>query len=392
MLDWFSVETREWINDRYAKKLGFGNTVALFLEAMIHKRKSLESITDHLKSSTWLQQWLELESIHPSSLNRKLALLPTESLRDIYQELAARTLALLGGPRGIQHYGPLAAVDSSTLRIGKVRGTWAHQQAGQNAVKMHTCLYLTGEPSACPAATVLSTAVVADLDEEVVGHLVTDPAYTYLLDRGYIYYKQFLAWNRTGISFAARLKANSQVRIVDKRAGHSHPILLDAEVELVDPATRETGRFRMVEYTYTDEKGRNHRVRVLTNRFDLAAADIADIYRYRWKVELFFKFMKQQLHLKKVFSSKPEAVWNQIYLNLVAYLLCEWHRLTYVPEQTVSELIGKLKHFAHAPWLDFLKVLRPVRLRTSQGRRKKAKLGRPRKYPKKPTGQHLVYY
>jgi hypothetical protein len=352
----------------------------------------VNGIADNLKSSRWLQQWVKLESIDQSSLNRKLGQLPTEALREMYHERVGRMTALLGAPRRMNHYGPLAAVDSSTLTIGKVRGEWAYQQTGQNAVKMHTCLYLTGEQSAYPAATVLSTAVVADLDEEVLDQLVKDRRYTYLFDRGYIHYSQFLAWKRKGVQFAVRLKANSKVRIVNKRAGLSDPILLDAEVELTDPTTGETGLFRLVEYIYIDKKGSSHRVRVLTTRFDLTAADIAAIYRYRWKVELFFKCMKQQLHLKKVFSGKESAVWNQIYLNLIAYLLCEWHRLTYVPEKTVSQFIEKGKRFAYSSWDDFLKALRPIHLRTSNGRRKKPKVGRPRKYPKKLTRKRILVY
>jgi hypothetical protein len=100
--------------------------------------------------------------------------------------------------------GTLAAVDFSTLTIGKVRGEWAYQQTGKCG-KMHTCLHLAGEQSAFPAATVLSTAVGADLDEEVLDQLVKDRRYTYLFDRGYIHYSQFLAWKRKGVQLAVRL-------------------------------------------------------------------------------------------------------------------------------------------------------------------------------------------
>jgi hypothetical protein len=377
-------------SDRYAKKLFVGNTVLLFLEAILTKRTSVEDIADHLPSSPWLQKWTGLVSIHASSLNRKLKDLPTDVLRQTYLDVVEQLALAFGLPNPLKHFGALAAVDATRITLGKKRGEWAYHQKGQNAVKVHTCLNLTSEQSAVPTATVLSTAAVADLDHEVMDHLVGEEGVTYLLDRGYIDYGQFLNWNRHGISFVARMKANSKVRVLREREKVSLPIQRDMEVELTEPHTGEVGRFRLVEYTFQDDKGKTHRVRALTNRWDLSSADVAQLYRYRWKVELFFKFMKQRLHLKKVYSAKRQAVWNQIYLNLIAYLLCEWCRQCVAPEQKIGRVMAKMKHYLARPWKDFLHALHPDRRRTSKGRRKKG--GRPRIHPKRLKSQRLLYY
>ncbi|MDG0808066.1 transposase [Cohnella rhizosphaerae] len=116
-----------------------------------------------------------------------------------------------------------------------------------------------------------------------------------------------------------------------------------------------------------------HRVRALTNRFDVSAEDIAQMYRYRWKVELFFKFMKQQLRLKKLYSTKEQAVWNQIYLNLIAYLLVELWRQGHAPTMDRGEFITLLRAYLRKPMEALLAVLHRPKERTSRGRRKKGR-------------------
>lgn len=392
ILFWLPENERTLLSDRYAKKLTVAKTIILYLEAIIRKRPSVSNIANHLKSCLWLQRWLNLTSIHQSSLNRQLAELPTDLLRDMYEAMLTRVTTVVGAPRKIRNLGPLAAVDSSSISLGKIRGEWAYLQKGKCAVKMHTCLHLTDDHSAHPAATVLSTASVADLDGEVLDQLVTDARYTYLFDRGYIHYAKLLKWDQDGLKWVLRLKSNSKVRILRKHPQPRAPILLDAEVELVDPHTGDKGVFRLVEYTYTDKKGKTHRVRVLTNRWDLQATDVALLYNYRWKVELFFKFMKQQLHLKKIYNSKPTAVWNYIYLNLIAYLICEYQRLHHLPDRRLGEMIAYLKSHLDEIWEALLAALHPIRTRTSKGRQKKAIRGRPRIHPRKLKTKRMLYY
>lgn len=391
-LGWLDANLRLLWGDRYAKKLRFGNTLLLFLEAILQKRSSLDNIAEHLQSAPWLQRWVGLNSIHASSLNRKLARISTDTIRDLFEQ----RLNILWGHRGpelpkkLKRLGPLAAVDSSSITLSLSRGKWAFRQTGESAVKMHTCLHLTGEHSAIPAAIVLSTAIVADLDSEVLEHLVLQPKTTYLLDRGYICYNQFLQWDRKQIYFVVRLKSNSKVRVLRQFKVAGSFIKRDAEVEIQDPNSQQTGVFRLVEFDFTDDKGKVHHVRVLTNRWDVQAEDVARMYQYRWKVELFFKFMKSHLHLKKVYNNKPQAVWNQIYLNLLAYVLCEEIRCLHAPDLPIGRVMSKMRVYLTHSWSEFLDHLHPLRQRTSKGRRKKG--GRPRIHPEQLKKLRMIYY
>lgn len=385
------LELAEEVEDRrYVKKLTFKAITVLFLDAILNRRKTLGEIAGHLASRPWLQRWLGLEGIDPSCLPRALGKLFTGDLAAIYKALAYRVAEKVGKAPRLHHYGPVAAVDSSILPIGKKRGKWAFVQKGKNQAKMHTALYLTGEDTAYPGRVALSTGIVADVDAEVLAQLVVDPAYTYLFDRGYINYALFSQWIQAGIRFVVRLKSNSKVSILEKRPVAA-PLLLDADVEVEVPDTGEALHLRLVEYTFTDQKGKRHRVRALTNRFDLPASDIAALYRYRWKVELFFKAMKSQLNLKKLYDSENDAaVWNLIFLHAIAYLLVELERLSHAPGESFGEWLAAIRPYLDILWAEFLAILHKPPSRTSKGRQIKPKRGRPRIHEEQLKGKRIL--
>ncbi|WP_143810503.1 IS4 family transposase [Paenibacillus sp. MY03] len=376
--------------DAYAKKLFTGNTSLLYLFGILRQCRSVASIAEYLGSTPWMQAWADLESIDPSALNRRLNDLPTDVLKQIYEELIAKYASDYGLPQPMKHLGALAAVDATSITLGKVRGEWAYQQSGKNAVKLHVRLDLTGEASGVPSRVVLSTATVADLDKEVTSVLLKERQVTYLLDRGYLDYGQYVTWSQKNIRFVARIKANSKMKVIRKHASCESNVEQDAVVELAHPDTGACEQLRLVVYTYVDSKGNMHRVRVLTNRWDVSAKDVALMYRYRWKVELFFKFMKQQLGLKKIYSAKPRAVWNQIYLHLIAYMLLEHCRQQVAPTYKRGEWICLLRAYLEQPWSKMLENLQKPKQRTSRGRRKKG--GRPRKHPKRLKPKRILYW
>ena len=84
------------------------------------------------------------------------------------------------------------------------------------------------------------------------------------------------------------------------------------------------------------------KIRVVTNRWDISAEEVSEIYRYRWQIEMFFKWLKQHANLKKWYNTKPEAVGVQVYLSLITHALCELIRLTMKPEISCWEWLQQL--------------------------------------------------
>jgi hypothetical protein len=380
---WLHVHYRDIFRDYRVRKLHTGQAIFLFLEAALQERKSLASISNHLKAKKWLQDWLELDSIHGSSLHRKLEELPLDLLQDMFVTIVRAIALHYAGKSGIGNLGKLQIIDSTEIRLPPVYGSWAYVSKSKNAVKMHTSLLVGDEDSMCPDRIIFSTADVSDQDAEVVLDLVTETTNTYVFDRGYINYSHYFKWHERGTCFVARVKANNKFRLIEERQppDGSH-VLRDADVELGDPKTGSTFQLRLVEYTYIDAKKKLQKIRVLTNRWDLTAEEITDIYRYRWKIELFFKWLKQHVSLTKLYNHKEVAVWNQLYISLIAYALCELIRLTAVPEKSCWDILQLLKLYADQTMEELQTAMRHKPTRTSKGRRKKAKLGRPRIRPK----------
>lgn len=352
--------------DRYTKKLTVSAAILLLVEGEIQQRKTLEDIQLHLRTDENLQKLTGLSSIHPSSLNRKLEKLPLDYLQSLFHQLASRLQQRKHGAKGVRHLGKLAPVDSSTFILPFVFGDWAFYQDRTKGVKMHTRLLGLDEGTPFPDQIVFSTVGVSD--QMAVERLVTRKDVTYIFDRGYVNYRRFAAWVEADVPFVARLKTtNTYTVVLDRPVKAGTPIIRDADITVLDKKTGTQASLRLVEFQ--DEKGRPYKV--VTNRYDLSAVDVSEVYRYRWQIELFFKWIKQHLTTITFHNYHPNAVWAQLYLGVISYLLCQ-----YVYEQTPSSLtmsnfVRYLRHYCEWTWSRFLTVLNKPKERTSKGRQKR---------------------
>ncbi|MCY9670818.1 transposase, partial [Paenibacillus alginolyticus] len=154
---------------------------------------------------------------------------------------------------------------------------------------------------------------------------------TYLMDRGYLDYGKYDNYCKLGIRFVSRLKNNALIEEVEELpvAARSN-ILRDEKVIL------GKGKKRM------------------TNRFDLSAAEIGDLYRSRWEIETFFRWVKQHLKLTRFYGTSEQAVINQIWICLIAYCLDLLIKLDLETNKTLSELVDILKTLLWKPWDNFI--------------------------------------
>jgi hypothetical protein len=376
---------RDPFMDHKAHKLFSGHVITMTVEGMLMRRESLWDLSENLQSKKAFKDLLELKSIHGSSINRKLKKLPTGLL----QETALRIFKQID-----KHYkrlpafdrlGKLAAVDSSQFSLPSKAGEWAYSTRKNNGVKLHLCLIVANENIYYPGKSIFSTTGVDD--KEVALELVVDQDVTYIYDRGYISYGLYSDLIERNLNFVARVKGNSKLTILSKRDSQEAPnIVLDAEVQVKKPKTDEMISMRLIEFL--DEKANKYRV--VTNRRDLTASEVAEIYRQRWKIELFFKWIKQHLKLVRFYSHTKEAVWNQLWLAMIAYGLCELVKIQTGSTKSTWDVLKYLRHYWYDSWDFFIEALLREPSRESNGRRKKGKPGRPRKYPKKLETAQIV--
>ncbi len=371
--------------DHGAKKLLAGKAILLFVEAFLHQRLSLWDMEENLKSKCSLQDLVELEGVHSSTLYRKLTKLPTDFLQDLAVNLFSQIDQHYRKNGNIQTMGKLRIVDSTEIRLPNLAGEWAYASKEKNGVKIHLRLVVLNEHTSYPDKVICTTSGVSDVEMAV--HLVVDRDATYVMDRGYINYHLYQEWIQKKIKFVVRLKGNSRTKILKEREVPSgSSIIRDADVEIYDVKNDKYFKVRLVEYK--DEQNRIYRI--LTNRWVRTAEQIAEIYRQRWKIELFFKWMKQHIKMVRLFNYKPEAVWNQLWLAMIAYALSEIIKIQTKTKRSTWQVLQLLRHYWNDSWELFLQALFREPTRNSKGRRKKGKAGRPRKHPKKLKSVKIV--
>lgn len=371
--------------DHGSKKLLTGPAIMLLVEAELKKHESLEDIEENLRSMPAIQELTGLESIHGSTINRKIERLPFDLLQDACEHIFRKIEGHHEKETQTTAIGKLGILDSSQFVLPKKAGEWAYVSKDKNAIKIHTLFAVLNETSRFPKKVIYSTGAVDD--KEVALEMVTEKGTTYVMDRGYINYHHYHLWSKDGILFVARVKANSRLQVIqDREIQEGSTITRDADVMLKDPVTEELFTLRLVEYQ--DDKKRTYRV--VTDRWDLAPEGIAEIYKRRWFIELFFKWIKQNLNSVKFYSFKPQAVWNQICISMIAYGLVELIKIETGSTKTNKQILKKLRHNWHHKWTAFLEALNRTPSRSSKGRRKKGKPGRPRKHPKKIKAKKLI--
>lgn len=219
-------------------------------------------------------------------------------------------------PLAIELRQPLFAFDSTTIDLCLSVFPWAEFRKTKAAVKMHTQIDLRGPIPTFVAVTPGKVHDVKMLDAmPVIGEAI------YTMDRGYVDFARLYAIHQQGAFFVVRAKENLRYQRryslpKDKEAG----IRADQVITLVTHKSKMGYPEPLRRVSYVD-KERNKRLVFLTNNFDIAAPTVAAIYKQRWQVELFFKWIKQHLRIKAFLGTSPNAVKSQIWVALCVYLL-----------------------------------------------------------------------
>lgn len=208
------------------------------------------------------------------------------------------------------------AFDATTIELCLALFPWARFHHGGGAVKLHTLLDLRGN---IPSVVHLTEGRVHDLHG--LDLLAFEPGALYVLDRAYVDFARLAAIQRAGAFFVVRAKHNFRFhrqysRAVDKTTG----LRSDQTVRLVNfyVSKHYPGPLRRVCY-YDAEHA--HRFTFLTNAFDLPALTVAALYKSRWQVELFFKWIKQHLRIKAFYGTSRNAVETQVWIAISVYVL-----------------------------------------------------------------------
>jgi Domain of unknown function (DUF4372)/Transposase DDE domain len=219
-------------------------------------------------------------------------------------------------PLGVDLDHSLYALDSTTIDLCLSLFPWARFRKHKAAVKMHTLLDLHGN---IPTFIRITHGKVHDV--KILDDILPEAGAFYVMDRGYIDFERLNVFTLCAAFFVVRTKENLVLqrrysRPVDKSTGlrSDHTVILTA----INSAKAYPERLRRVTYFDADTQ---QRLRFLTNNFVLPALTIAQIYKCRWQVELFFKWIKQHLRIKAFFGTSENAVKTQIWIAISVYVL-----------------------------------------------------------------------
>lgn len=208
--------------------------------------------------------------------------------------------------------GPVLALDSTTIELCLELSPWARFHHGKGAMKLHMAVDIAGD---LPTVMVLSEGRRHDV--AVARKIPFPPGTLLIMDRGYVDFKWMWKLTQEGVWFVTRMKKNCSHKVREcRKTNRTQGILADQIIRL--KSKEYEGKLRKVSYR-DPETG--HKYIFFTNRFDLSAKTICDLYKARWQVELFFKTMKQQLQVKKFVGTSVNAVKTQVWVALIAYLL-----------------------------------------------------------------------
>ncbi|MGC2167395.1 MAG: IS4 family transposase [Gallionella sp.] len=286
--------------------------------AQLTYRESLRDIEVCLRAQ---QQKLYHMGIRGTVARSNLA--DANELRDwrIYADLAhsliitARIL-YSNEPFGIDLQQTVYALDATTIDLCLSMFPWATFRQTKAAIKLHTLLDLRGN---IPTFISISDGKLHDVN--ILDVLPIEPGAFYIMDRGYLDYARLYAITQAAGFFVTRAKSNFKCRRIyshriDRATGlrYDQTILLTGLYSLKD----YPGKLRRIKY-YDAETEKT--LVFLTNNFSLPALSIAQLYRCRWQVELFFKWIKQNLRIKNFYGTSENAVKTQIWIAVSVYVL-----------------------------------------------------------------------
>jgi len=219
-------------------------------------------------------------------------------------------------PIGVELDQSLYALDSTTIDLCLSLFPWAKFRKHKGAVKMHTLLDLHGN---IPTFIGITDGKVHDVN--ILDEIFPEAGAFYVMDRGYVDFERLYIFTLSAAFFVVRTKSNVLLQRryshpVDKSTGvrSDHTVILTA----IDSVKAYPDTLRRV--SYLDFKTRK-RFKFLTNNFTLPAITIAQIYKSRWQVELFFKWIKQHLRIKAFYGTSENAVKTQIWIAVSVYVL-----------------------------------------------------------------------
>jgi hypothetical protein len=324
-------------SDRRSKGFSTWSQFVAMIFCQLGRAQSLREIEQGLASAEGRLQQLGVDrAAKRTTLAYANAHRPWQLYQDVFQSLYARCAAIAPGHK-FRFKSPLLSLDASTIDLCAAMFDWARFRRTKGAVKLHLLLDHDGH---LPRYAVITDGKTSDI--EVARRLELPPGSIVVFDRGYNDYLWFTELTLFNVGFVTRMKEGSVYDVVESRMPHGKGVLRDdiITVRTTHPEVDDKPvRLRRIEFVDAEDK----KYVFLTNRLDLAAVTIAEIYRQRWQIELFFKAIKQNLRIKTFVGTSENALHVQIWTALIAMLMLRFLQLSSTWGWSLSNLVAMIR-------------------------------------------------
>jgi FOG: Transposase and inactivated derivatives len=339
----FDSLVERYQGNRYAKSFGCYDLLVAQLFGHLNGSRSLREIETGFNAHGAHHYHLGARAIRRSTLADACA---TRSPA-VFEELAKWLMA--SAQRRVRRAGIecLRLLDSTSFTL-KGRGFDAWAAVSRTRHTQGLKLHIVYDPDqAVPTLQQITTATVNDVTQAQT--LPITRGATYVFDKGYCDYNWWARINAQDAKFITRLKSNAKIRSLTSRLVPAEPsamVLGDEEITL---SNKNPGAGRKNTYTAVLRRvtvarpGKDKPLVLVTNDLERSAEQVAECYKARWQIELFFKWIKQNLRIRAFFGRSENAVRLQILCALIAYLLVALHRLTHAPAKPMIRVLDELR-------------------------------------------------
>jgi hypothetical protein len=339
----FESAVRKYSAERHARGFSSWGQFVAMLFCQLGHAKSLREICGGLAASEGKLRHLGLPAAPArSTLAYANEHRPWELYQEVFDQLLEKCQVLAARQAGtkkrkFRFKNPLLSLDATVIDLCATMFDWAKFRLTKGAVKLHLLLEHDGY---LPSFAVITEGKQHEV--RVARQMQFTPGAILVFDRGYTDYDWFVSLTAQGVHFVTRMKENADYGVVEERAlSHRQGVRRDQTIFFYKLAQAGVDAFfRRVEFY--DEK--QDRVLVfLTNHLGLSAATIAAVYKERWKIELFFKSLKQLLRVKTFVGTSANALKTQIWAALIAMLLVKYLQLRSTFGWSLSNLVALLR-------------------------------------------------
>ena len=305
--------------------------------AQLAGRSSLRDIVENISAQAHRLYHLGSAKLTRSNLSRVNEDKPYALYEALFGKLLSRCQGMAPG-HDFRFDNPLYSLDASTIDLCLSAFPWANFRTTKGAIKLHVGLNHAGY---LPEFVTITDGKTSDIE---AGRVVEFPRGSMVaIDRGYNDYAWYKQLTGKGIFFVTRLKSNAKTRVVSRRPVlSSKGLSSDQTIEFTGALTAKKCPIQLRRIGYRDPETGKHYV-FLTNNFKLAAKTIADIYKARWQVELFFKWIKQNLKIKSFVGTSKNAVMTQIWIALCVYLLLAFIKFQSKLKKSMQQILRLLQ-------------------------------------------------